>query len=37
MNPKQYDTIDSYKGKLSRKSSESELPYQRAQYIDFMM
>jgi dihydroorotate dehydrogenase (fumarate) len=37
MDSKQYDTVDSYKGKLSGKSSENKLPYKRAQYIDFTM
>lgn len=37
MDSKRYDTINIYKGKLSRKNSENKLPYQRAQYIDFMM
>jgi dihydroorotate dehydrogenase (fumarate) len=32
-----YNTIESFKGKLSRKNSKNELPYRRAQYIDFMM
>lgn len=37
MDSKQYDTIDRYRGKLSRKNTKQELPYQRAQYIDFKM
>jgi hypothetical protein len=37
MSPRGYDTIECNKGKLSRKSSENELPYTRAQYFDFMM
>jgi dihydroorotate dehydrogenase (fumarate) len=36
MNSKGYKTIDSFKGKLSRNNSKNELPYRRAQYIDFM-
>jgi len=32
-----YKTIDSFRGKLSLKKSENRLPYQRAQYLDFMM
>jgi dihydroorotate dehydrogenase (fumarate) len=36
MDSKGYKTIDSFKGKLSRNNSENKLPYQRAQYIDFM-
>ncbi|TFG44553.1 MAG: dihydroorotate dehydrogenase-like protein [Bacteroidia bacterium] len=37
MDSKGYSTIDSFKGKLSKKNSESKLPYHRAQYVDFMM
>jgi dihydroorotate dehydrogenase (fumarate) len=37
MDSKGYNTIDSFKGKLSRKNSESKVPYHRAQYLDFMM
>lgn len=37
MESKGYDTIDSFKGKLSNKKSESKLSYHRAQYMDFMM
>jgi len=37
MDSKGYDTIESFRGKLSRKNTASELPYHRAQYIDFMM
>ena len=37
MDSKQYGTIDKYRGKLSRKNTKHELPYQRAQYIDFKM
>ncbi len=37
MDSKQYGTIDSFKGKLSRKNTGNDLPYQRAQYIDFML
>ena len=36
MDSKGYGTIDSFRGKLSRKNSESNLPYRRAQYIDYM-
>ncbi|MBN2631967.1 MAG: dihydroorotate dehydrogenase-like protein [Bacteroidales bacterium] len=32
-----YNTIESYRGKLSVKNSENALPYRRSQYIDFMM
>lgn len=37
MNSKGYKTINSFKGKLSRKNSINKLPYHRAQYMDFMM
>jgi dihydroorotate dehydrogenase (fumarate) len=37
MDSKGYNTIESFRGKLSQKNSESKLPYHRAQYIDFMM
>jgi len=37
MDSKGYSTIDSFKGKLSKKNSESNLPYHRVQYVDFMM
>lgn len=37
MGSKGYETVDSFRGKLSRKNSESKLPYHRAQYMDFMM
>ncbi|MGB8358137.1 MAG: dihydroorotate dehydrogenase-like protein [Bacteroidales bacterium] len=37
MDAKGYDTIESFRGKLSRKNSKSTLPYHRAQYMDFMM
>lgn len=36
MDSKGYQTIDSFRGKLSSKNSGSKLPYRRAQYIDFM-
>jgi len=32
-----YKTISAFRGKLSMSRSENKLPYQRAQYIDFMM
>ena len=32
-----YKTIESFRGKLSKKNSENKLPYYRAQYMDFMM
>jgi dihydroorotate dehydrogenase (fumarate) len=37
MDSRGYKTIESFKGKLSKKNSENKLPYYRAQYIDFMM
>ncbi len=37
MDSKGYNTIESFRGKLSQKNSESKLPYHRAQYIDFML
>ena len=36
MNKKGYDTLHSFRGKLSRKNSENNLPYRRAQYLDYM-
>jgi dihydroorotate dehydrogenase (fumarate) len=33
MDSKGYDTIDSFRGKLSRKNTANELPYHRAQYL----
>ncbi len=32
-----YKNLESFRGKLSMKKSENNLPYTRAQYIDFMM
>lgn len=37
MDSKGYQTIDSFKGKLSRKNTDNKVPYHRAQYLDFMM
>jgi dihydroorotate dehydrogenase (fumarate) len=37
MDSKGYNTIDSFKGKLSQKNSVNKLPYRRAQYVDFLM
>lgn len=37
MDSKGYETIDSFRGKLSEKNSEDQLPYHRAQYLDFML
>lgn len=34
---KGYSTLNDFRGKLSRKNSENKLPYQRTQYMDFMM
>lgn len=37
MDSKGYETIESFRGRLSKKRSEDSLPYHRAQYIDFKM
>ena len=37
MKKKGYNSIDSFRGKLSGKTSEHKLPYHRAQYIDFRL
>jgi dihydroorotate dehydrogenase (fumarate) len=37
MDSKGYYTIESFRGRLSKKNSENKLPYHRAQYMDFMM
>jgi dihydroorotate dehydrogenase (fumarate) len=37
MDSKGYETIDSFRGKLSKNRSEDSLPFHRAQYIDFKM
>jgi len=37
MHDKDYQTIDSFRGKLSMINSENKLPYHRVQYMDFMM
>jgi len=37
MDSRGYKTMDSFRGKLSVKNSKNQLPYHRAQYIDFMM
>jgi dihydroorotate dehydrogenase (fumarate) len=37
MDSKGYETIDSFRGKLSKDRSEDSLPFHRAQYIDFKM
>jgi dihydroorotate dehydrogenase (fumarate) len=36
MDSKGYPTLESFRGKLSRKNSDNKLPYHRAQYMDFM-
>jgi dihydroorotate dehydrogenase (fumarate) len=37
MDSKGYHTLDDFKGKLSKKNIKSNLPYHRAQYLDFML
>lgn len=37
MDSKGYGTLESFRGKLSRKKSGDKIPYHRAQYMDFMM
>ena len=37
MNSKGYSTIESFRGKLSKKNSENKLLYHHAQYLDFQM
>jgi len=37
MDSKGYQTLDSFRGKLSRKNTGNKLPYHRTQYMDFMM
>ncbi|HLP72841.1 MAG TPA: dihydroorotate dehydrogenase-like protein [Bacteroidales bacterium] len=37
MESKDYDALDDFRGKLSRKRSGDKLPYHRAQYMDFVM
>ena len=37
MDSRSYKTLNSFRGKLSLKKSDNKLPYQRAQYMDFMM
>jgi len=37
MDSKGYKTLESFRGKLSKKNSENKLPYHREQYMDFMM
>jgi dihydroorotate dehydrogenase (fumarate) len=37
MEHKNYDTIDSFRGKLSKKQMKDPLAYKRAQYVDILM
>lgn len=37
MDSKGYNSINDFKGKLSRKNSGNKLPYHKAQYMDFML
>jgi dihydroorotate dehydrogenase (fumarate) len=37
MDSKGYKTLDSFRGKLSKKNTDNKLPYHRNQYMDFMM
>lgn len=37
MDTKNYDTIDAFRGKLSRKSMKDPFAYKRAQYVDILM
>jgi dihydroorotate dehydrogenase (fumarate) len=37
MDSRRYKTIESFRGKLSKNNSQNKLPYQRAQYMDFLM
>jgi dihydroorotate dehydrogenase (fumarate) len=37
MDSRGYNTIESFRGKLSKKNSDNKLPYYRTQYMDFMM
>ena len=37
MDSKGYNSIDDFRGKLSKMNTENKLPYHRAQYMDFMM
>ena len=37
MYSKGYQTLNSFKGKLSKKNTDNKLPYHRTQYMDFMM
>jgi dihydroorotate dehydrogenase (fumarate) len=37
MDHKKYDTIDAFRGKLSKKNLKDPFAYRRAQYIDILM
>jgi len=37
MDSKNYDTIDSFRGKLSKKQLKDPIAYRRAQYVDILM
>lgn len=37
MKSKGYKDLESFRGKLSHKNTDSKVPYERAQYMDFMM
>ncbi|HLN22053.1 MAG TPA: dihydroorotate dehydrogenase-like protein [Bacteroidales bacterium] len=37
MDQKGYESIDKFRGKLSKKNSGDKLPYHRAQYMDFVL
>jgi dihydroorotate dehydrogenase (fumarate) len=37
MDLKGYNTIDSFRGKLSKNKTDDKVPYTRAQYIDFKL
>jgi dihydroorotate dehydrogenase (fumarate) len=37
MEQKNYNTIDSFRGKLSKKQMKDPLAYKRAQYVDILM
>ena len=36
MDSKNYNTLESFRGKLSRNNSQNKIPYHRAQYFDFI-
>jgi dihydroorotate dehydrogenase (fumarate) len=37
MDSKKYDSIDAFRGKLSRRNQKDPFAYRRAQYIDILM